>query len=183
MSTVFEGAGKQTKGMVTAALFTAFVAVMAQISIPLPIGVPITMQTFAIALCGYVLGWRWGFASIAVYILLGAAGVPVFSSFSGGVGILTGMTGGYIFGFLALAALCGLGMKFRSTVIRLLWGLSGLLLCHVIGVIQFSVVSGNSLLHAAMVASVPFLIKDVISLILAYLFGLQLIRLLKKIAH
>ena len=66
------------------AIMTALIAVMAQISIPMPLGVPMTMQTFAITLAGIVLGSKRGALSAIVYLLLGAVGVPVFAGFSGG---------------------------------------------------------------------------------------------------
>ena len=64
------------------AIMTAITAVMAQISIPMPLGVPMTMQTFAITLAGIVLGSKKGGMSILVYVLLGAIGVQVFAGFS-----------------------------------------------------------------------------------------------------
>ena len=109
------------KNMTLAALFAAVITVCSQISIPMPSGVPITLQTFAIALCGYVLGWQLSLVSVAVWMLLGAAGVPVFSNFHGGIGVLLGMTGGFIFGFLPFAALCGL--HFKAPPVRVACGL------------------------------------------------------------
>ncbi len=70
------------------ALFTALIAVLAQISIPLPGGVPLTLQTFAVPLAGLVLGSKRGTIATAVYVLLGAVGVPVFAGFSVGRGSL-----------------------------------------------------------------------------------------------
>ena len=69
--------------VVMTGMLAAVMAVMSQIQFPLPSGVPVTMQTFAMALAGYILGWRYGLASTVVYILLGAVGVPVFAGFSG----------------------------------------------------------------------------------------------------
>ena len=74
-----ENAKKRTLRLITAALFTAITAVLSQTAIPTPFDVPLTLQTFAVALCGYVLGVKWGLASTAAYILLGTVGVPVFS--------------------------------------------------------------------------------------------------------
>ena len=68
--------------VVMTGMLVAVMAVMSQIQFPLPSGVPVTMQTFAMALAGYILGWRYGLASTVVYILLGAVGVPVFAGFS-----------------------------------------------------------------------------------------------------
>ena len=66
---------KRILNITFAALFTAITAALSQAAIPTPFGVPLTLQTFAVALCGYVLGIKWGLASIITYILLGAFGV------------------------------------------------------------------------------------------------------------
>ena len=88
------------------AMGVALVAVCSWISIPLP--VPVTMQTFAICLITAVLGLRLGLWTVVVYILLGAAGLPVFSGFRSGLGALLGTTGGYIIGFIFTALAVGL---------------------------------------------------------------------------
>ena len=62
---------------------TAVIVIMAQISIPMPLGVPMTMQTFAITLAGVILGSKKGAVASLIYVLLGAVGVPVFANFSG----------------------------------------------------------------------------------------------------
>ena len=90
-----ENTRKRTLNLTLAALFTAVTAVLSQTAIPTPFDVPLTLQTFAVALCGYTLGIKWGLASILTYILLGTAGVPVFSGFRGGVQVLFGATGGF----------------------------------------------------------------------------------------
>ena len=84
------------KNIVLAGMFAAFLAVMSQVSLPMPTGVPITVQVFAVALVGVILGWKRGVLAVLVYILIGAVGVPVFANFKGGLSILTGLTGGYI---------------------------------------------------------------------------------------
>lgn len=151
--------------MTAAALLCAVIAVLAQITIPLPGGVPITLQTFAIALCGCCLGWKWGLVTVGIYLLLGGCGLPVFSSFGGGVGWLLGPTGGFLWGFLPLAFCCGLRIKNQWTALGV--SLIGLAACHLPGVIQFSVVTGNSLWQAFLIASLPYLLKDVVSVWLA----------------
>lgn len=158
--------------LVMVGLMTAVLAVLSQIAIPLPFGVPLTLQTFAVALCGYVLGWRSGGLAVVVYILLGAVGVPVFTGFSGGPSVLVGMTGGFIWGFLPMAVLCGLGQKLQRRWMQLLPGLLGLLLCHIAGVIQFAIVSHNGFWQSLLLASAPFLIKDILSVAAACLAAL-----------
>ena len=90
--------------IVMVGVFAAVLAVLSQISFPLPSGIPVTLQTFAVALCGYALGCKRGTLAVLVYIVLGAVGLPVFANFSGGFGSLVGLAGGYIYGTGKLAA-------------------------------------------------------------------------------
>lgn len=145
--------------LVLAAVFAAMLAVLSQIAFPLPSGIPVTLQTFAVALCGFALGSKPGVLSVSVYLLLGAVGIPVFAGFQGGVGIVFGVTGGFLIGFLPMAALCGT-QKVSA-------GLLGLAICHALGVAQFSIVASVPIAQAFVTASLPFLIKDIASVALA----------------
>lgn len=81
---------------------------LAQVRFPIPWSpVPITGQTFAVLLAGVLLGRWWGGASLAIYAGLGAAGLPWFTGWAGGIGILAGPTGGYIIGFILAALFLG----------------------------------------------------------------------------
>lgn len=176
MSTTME----KTKEVVCAGMFTAVLAILSQLAIPMPTGVPITLQTFAVALTGVVLSWKLGLISTVVYILLGAVGVPVFCEFSGGLHVLAGYTGGFIWGFLILVYLSGVGILMKNKVSGILFGIAGLASCHLIGVLQFMAVAGMSFTESFLLASAPYLIKDVISVILAFVVGAQIrTRLLK----
>ena len=85
----------KTKDLVLAGLLAAVIAVLAQIS--LPIGpVPFTLAVLGVFLTGLLLTPGWAMASIAVYLVIGAIGLPVFSGFSGGPAVLVGPTGGYL---------------------------------------------------------------------------------------
>ena len=87
-----------------AGLFAAVIAVMAQISIPMPLGVPMTMQTFAITLAAVVLGSKLSAIATLVYLALGAVGVPVLANFSGGLDKFVGPTGGFLISFPLMAS-------------------------------------------------------------------------------
>ena len=87
-------------------LGSLFLAICAQLYVPLQ-PVPITMQTFGVLLLGMVFGSRLGAATIALYLLEGAAGLPVFAEFKAGLPVLFGPTGGYLFGFVIAAWLVG----------------------------------------------------------------------------
>ena len=153
-------------------MFTAILSVLSILTIPMPTGVPITLQTFAVALCGCVLGWKRGLASTVIYILLGTVGVPVFAGMTGGPSWLAGYSGGFLWGFLFLSALCGVGMAQKNIVIRVSCGLAGLAVCHLLGVIQFRIVASTSIPVAFLSVSVPYLVKDVISVAGAFVVAL-----------
>lgn len=150
-------------------MFVAVLAVLSQLSIPLPSGVPITLQTFAVALTAYVLGPRLGTAATAVYILLGAVGLPVYANFSSGIGVLLGMTGGFLWGFLVMAVLCGLGARQKKKAFLAALSAAGLAACHLVGIFWFMKVTGTGFVQAALAASVPYLIKDAVSVAAAWL--------------
>lgn len=159
--------------MTAAAVFCAVIAVVAQIALPLPGGVPLTLQTFAIAFCGYCLGWQGGVVAVASYLLLGGCGLPVFSSLGGGIGWLLGPTGGFLWGFLPLVFCCGLRKKKKAAI---LLGFLGLMACHLIGIAQFAAVSGNGLWQAYLAVSLPYLLKDGGSLLAAHWLARRLPR-------
>jgi biotin transport system substrate-specific component len=169
------------KKLTSAALLTAVTIVLAQISVMTPWGVPFTLQTFAIALCGYVLGARMGFTSVMTYIIMGAAGVPVFSNFRGGLSIIFGLTGGFIFGFIPFVLLCGLAVKRKSAVSSILLGVAGLVICHILGVLQFSFITSSNITQSLILVSLPYLIKDFVSVFSAYYLSVALRRTIPKV--
>lgn len=103
------------------ALGAVLIALCSWISIPAV--VPFTMQTFAIFLVLLVLGGRRGTMTIVVYVLLGAVGLPVFSQFGAGIGVLLGSTGGYILGFIFMGLTYRLvtGAAGRSSTSKVRW--------------------------------------------------------------
>lgn len=166
--------------MVLVAVFAAVMAVLSQISIPLPTGVPVTLQTFAVALCGYVLGVGMGGMSLAVYLALGAVGVPVFAGFSGGIGSFLGVTGGFLWGFFLMSLFCGLGAKQSRKWLALVLGLVGLVVCDLCGAVQFALVMSTSLPQAIVTACLPYLAKDVVSVVLGYFAAQAIVFSMKK---
>lgn len=171
---------KSSVNLVLTALFAAIIVVLTMTSIPMPTGVPVTLQTFGIALCGYLLGMKLGVTAVGLYMALGAVGLPVFSGFQGGFGPILGYTGGFMWGFFLMALLCGLAVKKENKVLRISLGLVGLLLCHLLGVVQYSIVSGTPFLPSALAVSVPYLIKDVVSVLAALAVAVALQAALKK---
>jgi len=94
------------RNLVLAVLGSIFVALCAQINIPM-LPVPMTLQTFAVLVVGAAFGSRLGAATLTLYMLEGVAGLPVFAEFKSGPAIMLGPTGGYIVGFIIAAALVG----------------------------------------------------------------------------
>ncbi len=162
---------KSVQNITQIAMFAAIIAVCSIISIPLPSGIPVTLQTFAIALTGFLLGWKNGTISVAVYLAIGAIGVPVFSGFTGGFARLFGVTGGYLWGFLGMAALCGIAAN-KNKALTIILSILGLAVCHGFGTLQFAFVSGSSPIEAFIIASAPYLIKDVVSVVIAYVLAI-----------
>ena len=98
------GKGRGAYQLAVCGVMAAVLCVLAPLSIPIG-PVPVTLATLVVYLMGSLLGWKWGTAACLAYLLAGLAGLPVFSGFQGGPGVLLGATGGYILGFLASALL------------------------------------------------------------------------------
>ena len=167
------------------ALLTAVTSVLSIMQIPTPWGVPFTLQTAAMALSGYLLGEKYGTVSTILYVLLGTIGVPVFAGMSAGPGVLFGATGGYIFGFIFMTLLCGIGRahmkKGAAGVVWLVvFSALGLAACHILGIIQFKFVAKMTWANAALVGSIPYLLKDIASMIGAYIVAVAIRQALKS---
>ncbi len=155
--------------LVYVAMFAAIITICAQIQIPT--AVPFTLQTLGVFVASALLGWKRGTLSVAVYILLGLIGVPVFAGFTGGAGVLFGLTGGYIIGFLFTAFIVGI---MCDKLGRKLWVLAlsmtlGLLACYVFGTVWFMLIynytmGSISLVSALGMCVAPFLLFDAIKI-------------------
>ena len=158
--------------MILTALCAAIIAVLAQIIIPLPL-IPITGQTLAIGLVVTILGLKHGTYAVLLYILLGAIGLPVFQSFTGGLGVLFGPTGGYIVGFIPTALVIGFYLKItRLTFIHaLVANILGMLVTLVFGAVWLKYLAELSWTGALLSGVIPFLIVGVIKAILAAWVG------------
>ena len=98
-----------TRELTVTALMTAVMCVLGPISFPIPFSpVPISLGSLAVYLSAYVLGMKRGTLSVVIYLLLGLAGLPVFTGFSGGLSKVMGPTGGYMVGYVFVAVCAGL---------------------------------------------------------------------------
>jgi biotin transport system substrate-specific component len=148
-------------------LFCALIAVCSLLQVPFD--PPFTLQTFAVFLCAGVLGGKWGMVAVGCYLALGAAGLPIFAGFRGGVGHLIGTTGGFLLGFLPATALAGFLPKKMPLFLRMLCGLLVLYLFGTAWVLLFYVpAAGWGGIAATLLRYVlPFLPFDVAKLFLA----------------
>ena len=156
-----------------AGLFAAVIAVMAQISIPMPLGVPMTMQTFAITLAAVVLGARLSTLSTVIYLALGAVGVPVLANLSGGLDKFVGPTGGFLISFPLMALLIGLGAERyeRSKALFVLALIAGTVVNYVVGVVMFCLLTKSTVMVGLTACVFPFLPTAVIKAVLASAIG------------
>ncbi len=158
------------------AILVSLLAVVSQISIPMPFLVPITIQVLLVSLIGYLLRTREAVITMLSYIIIGAIGVPVFANFGAGVGTLFGYTGGFVFGFLPLVILASLGRG----KIKILYGILGVVLCHIIGILQYSLVSKMGIITSLVTMSLPYILKDIVLAIVAYFLSALIKTKLKK---
>ena len=166
-------------------LFAAVIAIMAQISIPMPGGVPMTMQTFAITLAAVVLGMglftlaavvlgaKLSTVSSVIYLLLGAVGVPVLANFSGGFDKFIGPTGGFLISFPLMAFIIGWGADhrhaFRGAYVLAL--IIGTIANYVVGTAMFCVLMNSSIAAGVTACVLPFIPTAVIKAVLATVIG------------
>lgn len=167
----------KTKTICFVALFSALLCVLAPISIPM-VPVAITLGTLGVYIIGALLDWKRGPLVIIIYIVIGGLGLPVFSSYSGGLGKLVGPTGGYIFGYILCVLLQSI-ITTKYKYIKWVYPLSmigGTALIYLFGTTYFMVVMDGkyTIAQALLACVIPFLIGDTIKIIIASIIGIRL---------
>lgn len=164
--------GFKTTDIVYIGVFAAVIAVCSWIQIPLT--VPITLQTFAVCAAAGLLGLRNGLLTVIVYILIGLIGVPVFSNFQAGPGVLLGVTGGYIIGFIFTALTVGGAVKLfgKKMIVYILSMIIGVAVCYAFGTAWFVIWSADNgsattIGAALMSCVVPFIVPDLVKIAVA----------------
>ena len=160
----------KTAEMTKMALMVAMNCVSAYIIIPLPCSLsPLALQTLIVNLTGYVLNAKQAFMTMLVYLLVGLAGVPVFTGGSAGPGKLFGPTGGYIIGFLFTAVFLAYfrGEKYSFKRYALLGCVIGIPLIYVFGVVQLKLITGMGWDKAIMTGALPFIPLDIVKCLAA----------------
>ena len=172
----------KTRYLILSSLFAAVLALLAQISIPLPFSpVPVTGQTFGVFLTGAILGGRWSAISVLTYILLGAAGLPVFHNGQGGLHIILGPSGGYLWGFVLGSYLLG---KIAEKKDSYLYIVLGMFLClaalYSLGTLQLAFITGLGLHRSLLAGTLPFLPLDIVKIFAASGLSLSVRQRLQK---
>lgn len=155
--------------LVLASLLAALIAVGGYIAVPIG-PVPIVLQNLFVLVAALLLGARWGAAAVAVYLLAGACGLPVFAGGGGGLGHLFGPRGGYLFGFLVAAWVVGAISEAsrRQPLMEIAAMLLGSLIIYAIGVPWLKILLGLSYTKALAVGMYPFIIGDLIKIAAAF---------------
>lgn len=153
--------------MCRVALVTAVLCVIGPLTVPVG-SIPLSLATLAVYLAGALLGAKRGTLAVALYIMIGAAGIPVFSGFSAGVQKVAGVTGGYLLGYLLCAATIGFAAekgKGRWTLPASM--VVGTALCYAVGTAWFMALTGVNLAGALVSCVIPFLPGDALKIIAA----------------
>ncbi len=164
-------------------LMAAVICILAPISFRIPISpVSISLGFLAIYFVTSVLGMKLGTLSVVIYILLGLAGLPVFSGFLGGPGPLFGPTGGYILGYIFMALICGFFVdKWGDKILlRFLGMVLGSVVCYLFGTVWLAYQQSCTFFYALSVGVLPFILMDLIKLVIAMAIGGQLRKRLRK---
>jgi len=162
----------QLRMTVFASLLAALMAAGAYLSIPIG-PVPIVLQNMFVLLAGLLLGSRWGLASVAVYLLTGACGLPVFAGGLGGIGRILGPTGGYLIGYLPAVFIAGYISE--KTVKRFGYDILAMICATVVlyscGVTWLKILTGMTWSKTMIVGMYPFLVGDALKIAAAALIA------------
>ena len=163
----------RTRGLAFSALFAALTGATAGLAIPIFVTpVPVTVQVFFIYLAGALGGPWYGGLSLLIYVMLGAAGLPIFAGYNGGIPVLVGPSGGYLFAYplagLAIGWVAGRRSPSRREWIRVVSGMIlGLALIYAAGIIWLSVYLRLDLFQAFLIGGAVFIPVDLLKLVVA----------------
>ena len=167
----------RTRQITAIGLMTAVICIIAPFSIPLPVSpVPLSLTNFIIFIAVYVLGMKQAAVCVLIYLLIGTAGLPVFSSFSGGLAKLAGPTGGYLIGFIFLALIQGSLLehfpgKNHAAVAGMILGMA---VCYIFGTAWLAWQMDQGFAASLVIGVLPYLPGDAVKIIAAALAGPKL---------
>ena len=173
----------QLRMLVFASLLAALMAAGAYLAVPIG-PVPIVMQNMFVFLAGLLLGSRWALASVAVYLLIGALGLPVFAGGMGGIGRIVGPTGGYLIGYLPAVIIVGYISEKAAARIGydVLAMICGTVVLYACGVTWLKILTGMTWTKTLTVGMYPFLIGDAVKIAAAALIA-KALRPVIRLAH
>ena len=172
-----------TRQLTVTGLMAAIICILGPLALNISVSpVPISLGSMAIYFVLTVLGMKLGTSSVLIYILLGAAGLPVFTNFTGGIGKLLGPTGGYIIGYIFMALVCGFFVdKFNNNIIINLAGmLLGTAVLYLFGSLWLAYQANMSFIAALYAGVIPYIPGDLIKLFFAVFIGRQVRKRLIK---
>ena len=180
-----------TRNLVLCAMCAAITCILAPLSIPLAGGVPVSLATFAVMLSGVLLGGPLGALSQLIYVLLAAVGLPVLAGWTGGLGIVLGMTGGYIIGYIPCAWLTGLiYKKYGKTAkkpVKILFMILGMtagnIVLYVIGTAWFMFITEMTLEASLAACVIPFIPGNIIKMAAVIIIGLPVENAIRRTAY
>ena len=160
--------------MALIAVMAAITCILGPLSIPIPFSpVPISLTNLAIYLTVCLLGWKFGTISYLIYLLIGIAGLPVFSGFSSGFAKLLGPTGGYLIGFIPMAIIAGIVIdKYTEKwLLCLLAMIVGTIVCYALGTAWLAYEAKMDMMAALWAGVIPFIPGDLVKMALAILIA------------
>lgn len=146
------------------AIFVAIIAALTQVTIPMPLGVPFSLQTFAVALTGVALGPKYGALAALVYLALGTVGAPVFAGMGGGFHRIVGPWGGYLLSYPLVAALVGWGAEKDRIWLRIVTLTGGVIVNLGMGMAQLAFINNYTLRVAFLAGVAPFILVELIKM-------------------
>lgn len=163
-----------TKRLALIAMVTAITCILAPFSVPIPISpVPISLTNLVLLISVYILGWKDATTSFLVYLLIGAAGLPVFSGFSGGLGKIAGPTGGYLVGFIFMTIIAGIFVeRFPDNRFLIVAGMVlSTVVAYIFGTAWLAYQMETPFTAALSIGVLPYLPGDTAKIILAVVTG------------
>ncbi len=178
-----KSAAIDTKTMALVALMAAVTCILGPLSLTIPVSPgPISFKNLAVYFTLYVIGIKRGTISYLIYLLIGLAGIPVFSAFTGGPGKLFGPTGGYLIGFIFMALICGFFIEKWPS--KLYLHFSGMVLgtavCYLFGTVWLAYQANRGFYAALAAGVIPFILGDLVKIVIALLAGPAIRQQLKR---
>ncbi|HML38308.1 MAG TPA: biotin transporter BioY [Bacillota bacterium] len=177
---------KNTAALTLTGLMTAVICILGPLSVPIPVSpVPISLTNLAVCFIAVILGCKKGTISYLVYLLIGFAGIPVFSNFTGGPGKLLGPTGGYLIGFIFMALIAGFFVdKFPNRVFLHVFGMIlGTVVTYLLGTGWLAYQAHMGFRAALFAGVIPYIPGDIVKIAIAAAFGTAVKKRIKKAGY